>query len=104
MTDLPRSGAGAFESSFPKLWTSYQAFGKACAEAGPLDPRTRRLVKVALSLGAASEGAVHSHVRQALDEGMTPEELRHIALLAITTLGFPTAMAGMSWMNDLFET
>ncbi len=103
MTDLPSTGAGALESSFPNVWQCYQALGRACSEAGPLDSRTRRLLKLALALGAASEGAVHSHVRQALDDGISPQEIRHVALLAITTLGFPAAMAGFSWVNDILK-
>ena len=103
MTDLPTTSAGALETSFPEVWKTYQALGQACSEAGPLDARTRRLLKLALALGATSEGAVHSHVRQALDEGIPEEELQHVALLAITTLGFPAAMAGFSWVSDLLK-
>lgn len=101
MTTLPPTGAGALEEEFPRVWEAYQGLGKATAEAGLLDPRTRRLIKLALSVGANSEGAVHSHVRQALEEGLTKEELQQVALLAITTLGFPAAMAAMSWINDI---
>lgn len=101
MTTLPPTGAGALAESFPGVWEAYQGLGKAAAEAGPLDARTRRLIKLALSIGANSEGAVHSHVRQALEEGLSKEELQQVALLAITTLGFPTAMAGISWVNDI---
>jgi alkylhydroperoxidase/carboxymuconolactone decarboxylase family protein YurZ len=50
---------------------------------------------LALSVG------VHSHVRQALEEGVTKEELQQVALMAITTLGFPTAMAAISWINNI---
>ena len=100
-TPLPPSGAGEFAKAFPEPWEAYAALGKASAEAGPLDARTRRLIKLALAIGAGSEGAVHSHTRQALQEGRSPEELRQIAVLAITTLGFPTAMAGFSWINDI---
>jgi alkylhydroperoxidase/carboxymuconolactone decarboxylase family protein YurZ len=53
-----------------------------------------------LAIGARSEGATHSHARQGLEEGLAPEELRQIALLAITTLGFPAAVAGLSWVED----
>ena len=103
MSELPPSGAGVFARDFPDVWEAYQALDKASAEAGPLDARTRRLVKLALALGAGSEGAVHSHVRQALAEGLSAEELKQIALLAITTLGFPAAMAGYSWIQDILE-
>ena len=101
MTALPPTGAGALEKSFPGVWEAYQELGKAAAEAGPLDARTRRLIKLALSIGTSSEGAVHSHVRQAIEEGLAKEELQQVALLAITTLGFPAAVAGISWINDI---
>ena len=103
MTDLPPSGAGVFAAQFPEAWGAYEALGKAGAESGPLDARSRRLIKLALSIGARSEGAVHSHARQGVDEGLAPEELRQVAALAITTLGFPAAMAGLSWINDILK-
>lgn len=101
MSELPPTGAGALAENFPDVWEAYQELGKAAAEAGPLDAHTRRLIKLALSIGANSEGAVHSHVRQALEEGVPKEELSQVALLAITSLGFPAAMAGVSWVNDI---
>lgn len=103
MTTLPPTGAGTLEKNFPHVWEAYGKLGKATAEAGPLDARTRRLIKLALSIGANSEGAVHSHVRQAREEGLSTAELQQVALLAITTLGFPAAMAGISWVNDIAE-
>ncbi len=103
MSELPPSGAGVFAEQFREAWNAYGSLGKACAEAGPLDARTRRLIKLALSLGARSEGAVHSHTRQAVDEGLSSEELRHVAALAVTTLGFPAAMAGLCWINDMLK-
>ncbi len=85
------------------IWTAYQALGEACAKTGPLDGRTRRLVKLALAIGARSEGAVHSHARRGLEEGLSADELRHVAMLAIPTLGFPTSIAAMSWIDDIAE-
>ena len=103
MTELPPSGAGVFAAQLPEAWDAYQALGKACSESGPLDARDRRLLKLALSIGARSEGAVHSHARQGVGEGLAPAELRQVAALAITTLGFPAAMAGLSWINDILK-
>ncbi len=100
MTELPPSRAGDVARLFPDVWNAYASLGKAVAEAGPLDDRTRRLLKVALAIGARSEGATHSHARQGLEEGLAPEELRQVALLAITTLGFPAAVAGLCWVED----
>jgi alkylhydroperoxidase/carboxymuconolactone decarboxylase family protein YurZ len=38
-----------------------------------------------------------------LEEGATAEEIRHVALLAITTAGFPTAVAGFGWIDEVLE-
>jgi alkylhydroperoxidase/carboxymuconolactone decarboxylase family protein YurZ len=102
MEELP-SAAGDVAKKHPALWKAYAALGKAVSEAGPLDARARRLVKLGLAIGAGSEGAVHSHARQALAEGLTPQEIKHAALLAVTTLGFPHAVAALSWIEDVTE-
>jgi alkylhydroperoxidase/carboxymuconolactone decarboxylase family protein YurZ len=95
------SKAAEVEKQFPALWGAYSALGKACTEAGPLTGDTVRLIKLALAIGAASEGAVHSHTRRALDEGISREALRQVALLAVPTLGFPRAVAALSWIDDV---
>lgn len=101
MTALPPTGAGRLADDYPDVWQSYTALGKAVAGAGELDARTRRLLKLALAVGAGSEGAVHSHARQAREEGIADADIRQVALLAVTTLGFPAAMAAYSWVNDI---
>lgn len=101
-TDLP-STAGDLAEQYPNVWDGYASLGKAASEAGPIDGETKRLVKLALAVGTQSEGAVHSHVRRAKEEGVDPEALRHVALLSIPTMGFPQAMAAMSWIEDLTE-
>lgn len=98
--DLP-AGAGRVAERHAAVWRAYERLAAACSEAGPLDDRTRRLVKLALAIGAASEGGVHSHVRRALAEGVSVAELMHVALLAIPTLGFPRAVAALTWIEDI---
>lgn len=100
--DLPETPS-EFADEHPEVWEQYAELGKACSEAGPLDGETKRLVKLALAVGAGSEGAVHSHVRRGLDEGLSPEALKHVAMLSIPTIGFPQAMAATSWIDDLTE-
>ena len=101
--ELPAT-AGTFADAHPDVWDQYSDLGRACSEAGPLDEETRRLVKLALAIGGQSEGAVHSHVRRGLDEGLTAEQLQHVAVLGIPTLGFPQAMAARSWISDLTDS
>jgi alkylhydroperoxidase/carboxymuconolactone decarboxylase family protein YurZ len=87
----------------PELWDAYQRLGAASSAAGPLDGRARRLVHLSMAIAAGSEGATHSHARRALEEGLTADELDHVALLAITTLGWPQAMRGLSWIRDVTQ-
>jgi alkylhydroperoxidase/carboxymuconolactone decarboxylase family protein YurZ len=100
--DLP-SGAGEVAKAYPEVWQAFSALGKACSEVGPLDGRTARLVKLALAAGSLSEGAVHSHSRRAIGEGLSKEELKHVALLAIPTLGFPQAVRVLTWIEDITD-
>ena len=97
------AGASKLARLHPEIWESFAELGERCAEAGPLDARTRHLVKLALAAGAGLEGAVHSHARRALAEGVAPDEIRHVALLAIPTLGLSTAIRSMTWMDDVVE-
>jgi 4-carboxymuconolactone decarboxylase len=80
---------------------AYETLGRATAEAGPLDAKTRELVKLAVAIGAGREGAVHSHTRRALDLGCSSDEIRHAVLLSTTTLGFPGMMAALTWTEDV---
>lgn len=95
--------AGQLSRDYPEVWQAYASLGEAAANSGPLIDDDRRLVKLALAVGADSEGAVHSQARRALAEGLTPDALRQVAVLAITTLGFPRAMAALSWIEDVIR-
>lgn len=101
--ELP-AAAGKLAKDHPEVWKAYAALGKTAAEAGPLQGETLRLVKLALAVGASLEGAVHSHTRRALGEGVSKEALAHVALLAIPTLGLPHAVQALTWISDITET
>jgi 4-carboxymuconolactone decarboxylase len=89
-----------FRTTHADVWEAFNALADKCHNAGPLDEKTRRLVKVALSVGAGLEGGTHSAVRNARHAGITDEELAHVCVLAITTLGFPAAMRALTWVSD----
>ena len=92
-----------FQKQHPAVYQAYDALGAATASAGPLEGKTRALVKLAIAIGGQMEGAVHSHTRRALEAGCSPAEIRHVVLLATTTLGFPTMMKALSWVEDIIE-
>lgn len=98
--DLPTT-AQRIANEYPEVWAAFQQLGASVGEAGPLDARTKRLVHLALAIGADSSGAVHSHARRGVAEGIPPAELEHVALLAVTTLGWPQAVRGLTWITDV---
>lgn len=101
MTDhVPAIYAG-YRERFPEVAATMDALAQATAAAGPIDERTQRLVKLALAIGGVAEGAVRSNARKALDLGVSPDELRHVAMLAVTTAGLPTAIAGLAWIEEV---
>jgi hypothetical protein len=54
VTERLPSGAARIANRHPEIWAAYQTLGAACADAGPLDARTRRLAK-ARSIPTAGE-------------------------------------------------
>jgi alkylhydroperoxidase/carboxymuconolactone decarboxylase family protein YurZ len=92
-----------FKQDHAEVWNAFTALADACHRSGPLDERSRRLVKVALAVGAGLEGGTHSAVRHALASGISPQEIRQVALLTITTTGFPSAMRALTWIGDCLE-
>ena len=47
---------------------------------------------------------MRSNTRRALEFGIGEDELRHVAVLAITTGGFPTAIAGFGWIEEVLRS
>lgn len=92
-----------FIEDYPEVAKAYEQLGDAVHQAGPLDEKTRALIKLAISTGARLEGAVHSHARKALKAGCTAEEMRQVALLSLPTIGLPSMMAALSWIDDILE-
>ena len=103
MAELPQPFK-RFRDQNPAVVSAYEALGEACALAGPLDPKTRELVKLALAIGARLEGAVHSHTRRALEAGASRADLQHVIVLAAPTLGFPTTVAVSTWVDDVLRS
>jgi 4-carboxymuconolactone decarboxylase len=90
-----------FRSRYPIVAAALGGLAEAVDGSGSLDERTARLVKLGLAVGALAEGAVRSNVRKALAAGATTDEVRHVGLLAITTCGFPAAIAAIGWIDEV---
>ena len=92
-----------FQQQFPEIAKAYNELALKCHNWGPLDEKTRRLVKLGIAMGLNSEGGTRSHARRALEAGISPSELRHAVLLAFTTAGFPAMIAAMKWVEEVIS-
>jgi AhpD family alkylhydroperoxidase len=92
-----------FTEEYPAIYQAHENMAQHCHQAGPLEEKTRQLIKIAVAAAVKSEGAVHSHTRQALRAGATADEIRHAILLTATTIGFPNMMAAFSWVDETIE-
>jgi 4-carboxymuconolactone decarboxylase len=84
-----------------QFMTAVEVLGKTLKNQGPLEAKTAHLLQLAASVAIHSEGGVHSHVRQAINNGATPDEIHHAIILLTSTVGFPTVSAGLSWAADI---
>jgi alkylhydroperoxidase/carboxymuconolactone decarboxylase family protein YurZ len=95
----PPAAYQEFVRRFPGLGRAW-ALANEEAAVGPLDPRTQRLVKLAIAIGAQRESAVHSAVRKALDAGVLLAEMEQVVPLAATTIGLPASVASWGWIRE----
>ena len=91
-----------FVSQYPKLGEAWDLIGEAEKE-GPFDDKTRRLLKLAVAIGAKQVGTVHSSVRKALAVGASQEEIEGVIALGASTIGMPSTVAVFSWAREVLE-
>jgi AhpD family alkylhydroperoxidase len=89
------------QKKFPELISAYEKAGVIAKNAGPLDEKTCHLIQLAACSALRSEGGVHSHARRAAKAGASEEEIYQTIALIINTIGFSTAAAAFSWVNDV---
>lgn len=92
-----------FKKSHPKVFRAYEKLGETAAESGPLDQKTRELVKLGMAAAMRGENAVHSHTHRALEAGASIAEIEHTLMLGVTTYGFPTMMSALTWAYEAIE-
>ena len=85
---------------YPDIWEQYGQLSQAVGTVDGLDERSERLVTLGIAIGSGRQGAVHSHTRKCRRAGLSNAEIFHTALLAITTIGWSGAIAGLAWIND----
>ncbi|MFZ5907598.1 MAG: carboxymuconolactone decarboxylase family protein [Nitrospirota bacterium] len=102
MQELPEQYIN-IRKKFKKLFRAVDNLGSVIRKAGPLESKTAHLIQLAAAAAIRSEGAVHSHVRRALEAGAEPDEIYHAIILLTSTIGFPTVSAALSWADDVIK-
>ena len=89
-----------FRQDYPDVYKAYENLGEIIAESGPLDIKTRELIKLGMAAATKSESAIHSHTHRALDAGATAAEIEHALMLGINVFGFSTMMTALTWAKQ----
>lgn len=92
-----------FMSKYPGVFKDFQQLGKTCRDSGPLDKKHQDLVNLGIAIGANSRGAAMSQTRKAMESGASKEEIAHVVLLSLTTIGFPKMIAAMGWVDEVLK-
>jgi len=100
---VDRALARATEFSGP--WQEYittAAWGAVWARDG-LDRRTRSLLTIALLTALRQEAELAMHVRAALRNGVTPDEIREVLLHTAVYAGVPAANAAFGVAQSVLD-
>lgn len=93
-----------FKAKHKDIYEAYANYGKLIHEAGgPLDEKTRALIKVATSSISQYEYALETHIRKALSAGCSLDEIEHTLLLTAPSVGFPNMMSSIMILRRVAE-
>lgn len=93
-----------FQEHYPDIYSAYEAYGKLIHEGGgPLDEKTRWLIKVSISATEGAPYALKTHIKKALHGGCSQEEIRHALLLLAPSVGFPKMMEALLVFREVTE-
>ncbi len=95
---------GYFRKQHPEIYAAYENYGKMIHEhGGPLDEKTRALLKIAISATGDRNYALETHMKKAIQAGCTKEEIEHVILLTSPSMGFPSMMESLLVFRSVFE-
>ena len=93
-----------FIENHTDIYNAYKNYGQLVHEkGGPLDEKTRWLIKVVLSTDCQNQYSLKTHIIKALKSGCSEEEIEHAILLVGPTSGFPKMMNGLLIFRQVME-
>jgi 4-carboxymuconolactone decarboxylase len=99
--DRAIAGTVDFTASFQEFITRY-AWGDIWAREG-LSRQTRSAVTLAVLTALGREGELELHVRAALRNGLSPEEIAEVLLHTAVYAGIPAANAAFAVAREVLE-
>jgi len=100
---VDRAFTNATEYTLPmQEFITRNAWGNVWQRPG-LDLKTRSMVTVAMLTALGKQTELKGHVRGALNNGATPEEIREIMLHATVYCGFPAAIEAFRSATEVVE-
>ena len=100
---VDRALAAATDYTLPmQEFVCRNAWGNVWQRPG-LDKKTRSLITVAMLTALGKQHELKGHARGALNNGVTPEELREVMLHATVYCGFPTAIDAFRTVTEVVE-
>ena len=101
---VDRALGAATEFTMPmQEFITRNAWGNVWQRPG-LDLKTRSLITVAMLTAQGKQHELKAHVRGAIHNGATPEELREVMLHATVYCGFPTAIDAFRTVTEVVES
>ncbi|WP_269617495.1 carboxymuconolactone decarboxylase family protein [Zhongshania sp. BJYM1] len=89
--DMPLQEA-AMEHAWGGVWTR-----------GGLDRKTRSIATVSMLIALQAHAELKGHIRGALNNGVSPEELREIIMHAAAYCGYPAALSAMRVAREVID-
>jgi 4-carboxymuconolactone decarboxylase len=99
--DAAQARADEFTADFQDFITRY-AWGEIWARPG-LDRRVRSCITLALLAGLRAENEVAMHVRAALRNGLTPDEIKEVLLQVAVYAGVPAANSAFAIAQEVIR-
>ena len=99
--DRARARATEFTAPFQEFITRY-AWGEVWNRPG-LDRRQRSMITLAALTAVRAEGELELHVRAALRNGLTPEEIAEVLLHTAVYAGVPAANSAFAIAQRVLE-
>ena len=99
--DRAESNKDKFTEDFQELITKY-AWGEIWTRPG-LERKTRSCITLAMMIALHREDEFKLHIKAALNNGLSKDEIKEVILQSAIYAGVPAANSAFHWAQDVFN-